>query len=223
MQRTGTDLERVCAELAAYQAALDQHALSDVVDTGGNITRVKDLFCQISGHARAGLLGQNHLMLLSLPHQCRAACTGRDAWHDVATMPKPGRRSRSSPTAAPEAAAAARERRAAAIVDVVNGIPPGRVTTYGAVAARAGLPRQPRLVGKVLSSLPAGSGVPWHRVVAAGGRIAFPAGSAARERQLRRLRAERVALTAGGRVDLARHGWGAPVGDLDQWLWSREA
>jgi methylated-DNA-protein-cysteine methyltransferase-like protein len=222
MQRTGNDLERVCAELAAYQAALDHHALFEVADPSGNITRVNDLFCQIRGHARAELLGHNHLKLLSLPRQRRAVWTGRGAWHDGAIMRKPGHRSRSSPVAAPEAAAAARERRAAAIVAVVRGIPTGRVTTYGAVAARAGLPRQPRLVGKVLASLPAGSGVPWHRVVAAGGRIAFPAGSAARERQLRRLRTEHVALTAGGRVDLARHGWGAPVGDLDQWLWSPE-
>lgn len=131
------------------------------------------------------------------------------------------RRSR-LPPAPPAAAVAERERRAASILAVVRGIPSGRVTTYGAVAARAGLPRQPRLVGRVLASLPANSGVPWHRVVAAGGRIAFPAGSAARERQLRRLRAEHVALTASGKVDLARHGWGAPVGDLDQWLWSRD-
>jgi methylated-DNA-protein-cysteine methyltransferase-like protein len=114
---------------------------------------------------------------------------------------------------------AQRERRIAAVVRVVREIPRGRVTTYGAVAARAGLPRQARLVGKVLSGLPTQSGVPWHRVVAAGGRIAFPAGSPDRERQLSRLRREGVDL-ARGRVDLARHGWGAPVGDLDQWLWS---
>ena len=102
----------------------------------------------------------------------------------------------------------------------MRAIPRGRVTTYGAVATRAGLPRQARLVGKVLSGLPAGSDVPWHRVVAAGGRIAFPSGSPARERQLRRLRAERIEA-AHERVDLGCHGWGAPVGDLDQWLWSR--
>jgi methylated-DNA-protein-cysteine methyltransferase-like protein len=114
---------------------------------------------------------------------------------------------------------AQREQRVAAIVGVVREIPRGRVTTYGAVAARAGLPRQARLVGKVLAGLPPGSGVPWHRVVAAGGRIAFPTGSPDRERQLSRLRREGVDL-ARGRVELARHGWGAPSGDLDQWLWS---
>jgi methylated-DNA-protein-cysteine methyltransferase-like protein len=114
---------------------------------------------------------------------------------------------------------ALREQRIAAIVAVVRAVPRGRVTTYGAVATRAGLPRQARLVGKVLAGLPANSGVPWHRVVAAGGRIAFPAGSPARERQLTRLRREGVDV-ARGRIDLARSGWGAPTADLDQWLWS---
>jgi methylated-DNA-protein-cysteine methyltransferase-like protein len=114
---------------------------------------------------------------------------------------------------------ALRERRVGAIIAVVREVPRGRVTTYGAVAARAGLPRQARLVGKVLAGLPANSGVPWHRVVAAGGRIAFPAGSPARERQLSRLRREGVDV-ARGRIDLARSGWGARMVDLDQWLWA---
>ncbi len=136
-------------------------------------------------------------------------------------MPKPARPARPAPAARVPADVAERERRIAAIVGVVRGIPRGRVTTYGAVAARAGLPRQARLVGKVLSGLPRDSGVPWQRVVAAGGRIAFPAGSPARGRQISCLRAEGIDA-AHGRVDLARHGWGAAVGDLDQLLWSGE-
>lgn len=107
---------------------------------------------------------------------------------------------------------------AAAILAVVVRIPHGKVTTYGAVAARAGLPRRARLVGRVLSSLPAGSKVPWHRVVAAGGRIAFPAGSPAREEQVARLRREGVDTT-GGRVALRRFGWQSPSDSLDRWLW----
>jgi len=112
------------------------------------------------------------------------------------------------------------ERRAAAILEVVRQIPRGRVTTYGAVAARAGLVRQARLVGKVLAGLPATSRVPWQRVVAAGGRIAFPAGSASRALQITKLRGEGVDASRG-KVDLQRYGWGAPAGDdLDRWLWS---
>jgi methylated-DNA-protein-cysteine methyltransferase-like protein len=121
-----------------------------------------------------------------------------------------------TPVASPSAA-----QRAAAILDVVRRIPRGRVTTYGAVAARAGLPRQARLVGKVLGGLEDGSTVPWQRVVAAGGRIAFPAGSDARARQISRLQADGVDAERG-RVDLTRYGWGAGVGDLDHLLWSGE-
>lgn len=118
--------------------------------------------------------------------------------------------------------ASARDERAAAILAVVRQIPRGRVTTYGTVAARAGLPRQARLVGKVLGALPGGSRVPWQRVVAAGGRIAFPAGSPSRARQIERLGREGVDASAG-RVDLRRHAWSAPDADgLDRWLWARD-
>lgn len=88
---------------------------------------------------------------------------------------------------------------------VVDSIPRGRVASYGQVADEAGLPRRARLVGKVLSGLPSGSKLAWHRVVNAAGRIST-SGASARE-QRRRLRAEGVALDARGRVDLAAHRW----------------
>jgi len=88
-----------------------------------------------------------------------------------------------------------------AVLDVVERVPQGRVMTYGTVAevvadafvAAGGRPRGgPRQVGAVLAR--AGSGVPWWRVVNAGGR---PPPSHA-ERALARLRAERTPLTADG-------------------------
>jgi methylated-DNA-protein-cysteine methyltransferase-like protein len=108
-----------------------------------------------------------------------------------------------------------------AILAVVRSIPRGRVSTYGLVAARAGLPRGARLVGRVLSQLPTGSPVPWHRVVAAGGRIAFPAGSRAHREQRARLGREGVP-TLHGRVDMDRNGWHGAAGDLDRLLWLAE-
>ena len=108
-----------------------------------------------------------------------------------------------------------------AILAVIAAIPRGRVSTYGIVAERAGLPRRARLVGRVLARLPAGSRVPWHRVLAAGGRIAFPAGTVAHRRQRERLLEEGVAVLRG-RVDIARYGWSTPRDDLDRWLWSGE-
>src|SRR5215467_12058057 len=50
-------------------------------------------------------------------------------------------------------------------------IPRGKVSSYGAVARAAGIPRGARVVVRVLGQT---HGLPWHRVVAAGGRIAIP-------------------------------------------------
>lgn len=50
-------------------------------------------------------------------------------------------------------------------------IPRGKVSSYGAVAHAAGIPGGARLVVRVLHQ---SHGLSWHRVVAAGGRIALP-------------------------------------------------
>ena len=50
--------------------------------------------------------------------------------------------------------------------------------------------------------------MPWHRVLAAGGRISLDGGrgpAARRQREL--LEAEGVELTPAGRVRMDRHGW----------------
>lgn len=98
---------------------------------------------------------------------------------------------------------------------VIGSIPPGRVASYGEIAQRAGLPGRARLVGRVLGDTPPGVELPWHRVLRADGRLAFPPGSRAFGEQVRRLAAEGV-LVIHGRVDLARHGWER---DLDGLLW----
>jgi methylated-DNA-protein-cysteine methyltransferase related protein len=89
-----------------------------------------------------------------------------------------------------------------AIWHVVCTIPRGRVATYGAVARAAGLPGRARQAGRALRLAPPGLHLPWHRVVGAGGRIVFPAGSPQLREQARRLRAEGVAVRAG-RVERA--------------------
>jgi O-6-methylguanine DNA methyltransferase len=56
------------------------------------------------------------------------------------------------------------------VLTVVSRIPPGRVTTYGAVAKLAGRPGAARAVGNILRE--AGRpGLPYHRVIAAGGAL----------------------------------------------------
>jgi O-6-methylguanine DNA methyltransferase len=65
---------------------------------------------------------------------------------------------------------AAADRFARRVLAVVTRIPPGRVCTYGDVAEMAGAPGAARAAGNVLAQarLP---GVPYHRVIAAGGRL----------------------------------------------------
>ena len=89
-----------------------------------------------------------------------------------------------------------------AIWDIVAQLPAGSVSTYGDVARAAGLPGRARQAGYALKHTPRGMHLPWHRVVGAGGKIAFPPGSRAHREQARRLRAEGVEV-ANGRVSRA--------------------
>ena len=83
---------------------------------------------------------------------------------------------------------------------MILSIPPGRVSTYGAVAAAAGYPQYHRAVARLLRVDPIDQ-LPWHRVVGAGGEIKLR-GAAAHE-QRERLKLEGVQFS-GKRVDMAR-------------------
>jgi O-6-methylguanine DNA methyltransferase len=80
------------------------------------------------------------------------------------------------------------------VLSVVRRIPVGRVTTYGAVARLAGKPRAARAVGNILRDAPA-PGLPYHRVIAAGGALGGYGGNIGLKRSL--LVAE--GLTVSGR------------------------
>lgn len=96
--------------------------------------------------------------------------------------------------------------RRAAVYLIMAQIPEGKVITYGELAARAGLGRAARWVGRLMSQLPDDTSLPWHRVIAAGGRLSLPAGSVAGHEQRTRLRAEGLTII-NDRVDMRRHGW----------------
>lgn len=99
----------------------------------------------------------------------------------------------------------AREAALRKILAVVARVPRGRVATYGQLAAAAGLPGRARLVGWALRRF--GEGLPWWRVVGAGGRISPRGDPAGEEQQRTLLRAEGALLDRQGRVDLRRSGW----------------
>jgi methylated-DNA-protein-cysteine methyltransferase-like protein len=92
--------------------------------------------------------------------------------------------------------------------EVVRRVPAGRVTTYGTVAREAGLPGRARQVGYAMAALPAGSDVPWHRVINARGEVSRRAGGRAFEHiQRTLLEHEGVVFDGRGRVALERFGW----------------
>ena len=93
---------------------------------------------------------------------------------------------------------------ASRVLAVVRRIPPGRIATYGDIAALAGRPRAARAVGNLMR----GCGrpdVPCHRVIAAGGRLGGYGGNEVLKRSL--LVAEGI-VVSGARVrDLDRIRW----------------
>jgi methylated-DNA-protein-cysteine methyltransferase related protein len=88
----------------------------------------------------------------------------------------------------------------------IRKIPPGKVATYGQIARMVGRCTA-RMVGYALAALPAGRGVPWHRVINAQGGISQRSQGDGKIRQRRLLEAEGVCFDPKGRVDLKRVCW----------------
>ena len=87
-----------------------------------------------------------------------------------------------------------------AVLALVEQVPPGRVTTYGAIAAQVGR-GGPRQVGRVMSTY--GGGVPWWRVVRADGTLPVCHDGEAAEHH----RGEGTPFLASGRVDMRSAFW----------------
>lgn len=90
------------------------------------------------------------------------------------------------------------------IYRLIKRIPRGRVTTYGALARALKVPGGARVVGYAMAGCPSGRGIPWHRVVGAGGRLIIREPYAGKQRRL--LESEGVEI--GPRtLDMQRFGW----------------
>ena len=85
-------------------------------------------------------------------------------------------------------------------------VPAGRVTTYGDLARTLGAIQVARHVGFALAACK-DDGVPWQRVINGRGRISFPVGSERWRRQRALLRAEGIAVSDSGAVDLRALAW----------------
>lgn len=93
-----------------------------------------------------------------------------------------------------------------AVLALVERIPPGRVMSYGAIAdalAPAAGRCSPRRVGTIMARY--GGGVPWHRVVAADGRL-IPD----HEQRARQQYAAEGTPMRGHKVDMRAAAWYPP-------------
>jgi methylated-DNA-protein-cysteine methyltransferase-like protein len=89
---------------------------------------------------------------------------------------------------------------------LVKRIPKGRVTTYGQLARAVRLPGGARAAGRAMAACPRGQAIPWHRVVAAGGRIVIREPIASLQRRLLESEGARIIER---RVS-AEHAWTPP-------------
>ncbi|GAD81274.1 MGMT family protein [Vibrio ezurae] len=88
---------------------------------------------------------------------------------------------------------------------LVHQIPVGRVSTYGDIAKFSGFPGYARQVGAILSNLPEGSSLPWHRVINSKGEISLKGEDL--QRQQSRLIAEGIVFNSAGKVKLKEFRW----------------
>lgn len=89
---------------------------------------------------------------------------------------------------------------------LIKKIPRGRVTTYGELARKLRLRGGARAVGYAMAACPSGRGIPWHRVVGAGGRLLIPEPHGSLQRRLLESEGVRVEFE---RVDMERYAWKA--------------
>jgi methylated-DNA-protein-cysteine methyltransferase-like protein len=110
----------------------------------------------------------------------------------------------------------------APIYEAIRRVPRGKVSSYGAIAQLAGMPRRARLVGTVLKNSSPALRLPWHRIVTASGRSAFPVGSDPHRTQRSRLQREGVKFSKD-KIDMRRYAWPSRAIELDELLWGLDS
>lgn len=97
-------------------------------------------------------------------------------------------------------------KKAERVYALLRQVPPGRVTTYGALARAAGMPKASRLVGAIMRGNPNAPRVPCHRVVKSDGGIGGYSGSAEEniKRKVSMLEKEGVRVRGGKVQDFDR-------------------
>ncbi len=92
------------------------------------------------------------------------------------------------------------------VIEIIQSIPPGKVTTYGIIALHANNHRAARQVARILHSSSRKHNLPWHRVVNKEAKISLRPGNGF-ELQKQMLEAEGIKFARNGRISFAKHLW----------------
>jgi len=90
------------------------------------------------------------------------------------------------------------------IIEQILAVPCGKVSSYGAVAAKAGLPNGARQVVRTLHSMSEKYALPWHRIIRADGLVALE--GEGRALQITLLRGEGVKVSKNSKIDMKKYG-----------------
>lgn len=93
------------------------------------------------------------------------------------------------------------------VLSLITKIPPGKVASYGQIAALAGKPHGSRGVGWILNSCTESHQLPWQRVINSQGKISFPKASKLYKEQKKLLLKEKVSFLENDSIDLKIFGW----------------
>jgi methylated-DNA-protein-cysteine methyltransferase-like protein len=90
------------------------------------------------------------------------------------------------------------------IIEQIQAVPKGRVSSYRNIAMKAGLPNGARQTVRILHTMTQKYNLPWYRIIRSSGQIALE--GEGRELQITLLRSEGVKVSPQGRVDMERFG-----------------
>jgi methylated-DNA-protein-cysteine methyltransferase related protein len=93
------------------------------------------------------------------------------------------------------------------VIQIVQKIPYGKVTTYGTVATLAGLPRGARLIGGILYANYQEYNLAWYRVINREGFISIKRLEHSKSLQKALLESEGIEVSSDFMVDLNKYGW----------------
>ena len=96
------------------------------------------------------------------------------------------------------------------VIDIIEGIPRGKVLSYGQIADLAGNPYGARQVSRILHSCSRKYDLPWHRVINSKGNISFKE-IFAYEEQKSLLLSEGIIFDEIERIDLKIFSWFADL------------